>query len=187
MSKYKLAVLGIVLLVALTGCLGGSGNGDAGGNADVDAGNSTTVAVAVGLDAEAQREITGSLNQSEQLLLQRAQFSPGNLTEDETQRAQELQQELQQAQQEAVNEANSGFESAVNATETLTVDDSIQQGGTSLYLVSGSPSEVVALLNRSGVQAITSREQFDALSQQQQQAPVPGPGGGGAPGGAPTP
>ena len=178
--KSKFVVLGVVALVALTGCIGGpGGNGDTGGGADVDAGNTTTVAVAVGLDAQAQQELSGMLNQSEQILLQRAQLAPGNLSSAEQQRAQRIQQEMQQAQQDAVNESSADFESAVDSTETLAVEGSIQQGSTSLYLISGSPSEVVGLLNQSNVQAITSQEQYNQLQQQQQQAP--------APGGAPTP
>jgi hypothetical protein len=184
MSKHKVAVLGIVVLVALTGCIGGlGGDGDGNGNgANVDAGNTTTVAVAVGLDAEAQQELSGMLNQSEQQLLQRAQFAPGNLSTAEQQRAQELQQEMQQAQQDAANQSAANFESAVESTETLTVEGSIQQGSTSLYLVSGTPSEIVGLLNQSNVQAIASQEQYNQLQQQQQQAPAPR-----GPGGAPTP
>jgi hypothetical protein len=176
MSNYKLAVLGVVALVAFTGCLGGLG-GDNGGNGNAsDAGDTTTVAVAVGIGAEAQQEITGSLNQSEQRLLQRAQLAPGNLSDAERERAQRIQGELQQAQQDAVNESNSDFESAVGSSATLSVEDSIRSGSSTLYLVSGSPSEVVGLLNESGVQAITSRQQFDSLAQQQRQAP-----GGGLP------
>lgn len=182
MSKNKVAVLGVVALVAFTGCIGGLGGDGGNGNAS-DTGDTTTVAVAVGIGAEAQQEITGSLNQSEQQLLQRAQLAPGNLSASEQERAQQIQEELQQAQQDAVNESNSNFESAVGETESLTVEDSIQSGSSTLYLVSGSPSEVVGLLNETGVQAITSRDQFDTLAQQQQQAPAPG----GAPGGAPTP
>jgi hypothetical protein len=186
MSKHKVAVLGILALVALTGCIGGlGGDGDGGGNGgDVTAaGNTTTVAVAVGLDTQAQQDLSGMLNQSEQRLLQRAQFAPGNLSTAEQQRAQQLQQEIQQAQQEAANQSASDFESAVESTQTLAVEGSIQQGSTSLYLVSGSPSEVVGLLNQSNVQAIASQEQYNQLQQQQQQAPAPG----GAPGGAPAP
>lgn len=185
MSKYRVAVLGIVVLVAFTGCLGGLGGDDGAGGEEgnngaavVDAGNATTVAVAVGLDSETQQEISGTLNRSEQTLLRRAQLAPSNLSASEQQRAREIQQELQQAQRDAVNESNSNFESAVDGTETLAIEDSIQSGSSTLYLVSGSPSEVVGLLNRSGVQAITSREQFETL-RQQQQAP--------APGGAPAP
>lgn len=184
MSKYRLVVFGVVALVALTGCLNGlGGNGDTGGGdgANLDTGNQTTVAVAVGLDAEAQEELSGMLNTSEQQLLQRAQFAPGNLTQEEQQRAQQIQQDMQTAQQEAVQEAGAEFESAVNASRTLTVQDSIQQGSSSLYLVSGSPSEIVGLLNRSGVQAMTSREQFEAIRQQQQQQSPTAPGGAPAP------
>ncbi|MFP4174895.1 MAG: hypothetical protein ACLFSW_03860 [Halobacteriales archaeon] len=178
MSKYKIAVLGIVALVVVTGCIGGlGGDGDDGANGD-DSSENTTVAVAVGLDAEAQEGITGDLNESEQELLQRAQLAPDNLTESEQQRAQEIQGELEQAQQEAVNETNEEFESTVSDSETLSVEDSIEQGGSTLYLVSGSPSEVVGLVNESGVQAITSREQFDTLAEQQQQQQAPGGGGG---------
>jgi len=181
MSRHKFVVLGVVALVAVTGCLGGlGGDGADGPNGDVEpAGNTTTVAVAVGLSAEAQQNITASLNRSEQRLFQRAQLASGNLSTDEQQRVEDIRRELQQAQQDAVESANSEFESAVNSSATLAVGDSIQSRSSTLYLVSGSPSEIVGLLDRSGVQAIASREQFDSLARQQQQAPAPG--GGGAP------
>lgn len=190
MSKYKVTVLGVVALVALTGCIGGlGGDGNGNGNgANIDSGNTTTVSVAVGLDSQARQEISQMqiLNQSEQQFLRRAQSDPGNLSVSQQQRARGLIRERQQAQrdaqQNALNESGVEFESTVNATETLSIEDSIQQAPSFLYLVSGSPSEIVGLLNQSNVQAIASQEQFRQL-QQQQQAPAPG----GAPGGAPTP
>jgi hypothetical protein len=127
------------------------------------------------------------LNQSERQFLRSAQSDPGNLSASEQQRARGLIRERQQAQQDAqqnaLNESGVEFESTVNATETLSIEGSIQQAPAFLYLVSGSPSEIVGLLNQSNVQAIASQERFNQLQQQQQRAPAPG----GAPGGAQTP
>jgi hypothetical protein len=180
MSKYKIAVFGIVALVALTGCLNGLGGDTGNGGDGVETSGNATVAVAVGLGAEAQQNLTGMINQSEQRLLQRAQLAPGNLSQEEQQRAQEIQTEMQEAQQQAVQESADSFRSTVEGTETLVVQDSIQQGSSTLFLVSGSPSEIVALLEQDGVQALASESQYNQLQQQQQQAP-------GGPGGAPAP
>lgn len=199
MSKKKMVLFGVVAVVVLAGCLGGTG-GDGGNTGDggVDgnesgAGNDAgevTVAVAVGLGEDAPPGVAERLNlsQSDRLLFQR--FRSGqNLTVEEQQRAQQIQREIQQAQQarqeeeeQAVREKREEFEATVNSTRTLSVGGSqrIPQQTSTLFLVSGSPSEILGLLNESGVQAIAGEEQYNRLRQQRQLRQRQ-PGGGGVP------
>ena len=165
-------------MVVLAGCVGGTGgdggndatNGDGVGDGDGAGDERATVAVAVGLSAEAQQEIAGTVNRSEQGLLRRAQLAPGNLTVEERQSVRRIQQETEEARQEALEEARAEFESRANSTRTLSVEGSqpIPQQGSTLFLVSGSPSEILGLLNESGVRAITGEGQYDQIEQQQQ-------------------
>mgnify|MGYP006290363833 CR=1 FL=1 len=183
-------VLLLVVVVALAGCVGGTG-GDGGEGADgvngVDGNESgveTTAAVAVGIGENSPPGVLERLNlsQSDRLLLQQAQQSSGNLSEEEQRRVGELQQDIQQAQQEirqeeqqAVEENRNAFESAVNGSETLAIDDSIDQSSSSLFLVTGSPSEILGLLEEDGVEGILSESRYEDLREQrQQQAPRPG-------------
>jgi len=191
MSKKKMVLFGVVALVVLAGCVGGNG-GDGGNDGDIDGGGAVsdageaTVAVAVGLGEDAPPGVAERLNlsRSDQLLFQQAQQSPDELSDEEQERAQQIQQEVQQAQQElqeeeeqAVQEKIEEFGSTVNSTQTLSVEGSqrIPQQTSTLFLVSGSPSEILGLLNESGVQAITGEDQFNQMQQRQRQ-----PGGGGA-------
>lgn len=181
-------VLFLVAVVALAGCVGGTGGdsgdgvGDANGNeSDVD---EATAAVAVGIGENSPPGVLERLNlsRSDRVLLQQAQQSSGNLSEEEQQRVRELQQDIQQAQQDiqeeeqqAVEENREAFESAVNGSETLVIDDSIDQSSSSLFLVTGSPSEILGLLEEDGVEGILSESQYENLREQrQQQAPRPG-------------
>lgn len=187
MRKTHIVLL-LVAAVALAGCVGGTGGdggdgvGDVNGNeSDVD---ESTAAVAVGIGENSPPGVLERLNlsQSDQLLLQQAQQSSGNLSEEEQQRVGELRQDIQQAQQEiqeeeqqAVEENREAFESAVNSSESLVIDDSIDQSGSSLYLVTGSPSGILGLLEEDGVEGILSESRYEDLREQrQQQAPRPG-------------
>lgn len=191
MSKQKMVLFGVVALVVLAGCVGGNG-GDVGNDGDIDGGGAVsdageaTVAVAVGLGEDAPPGVAERLNlsRSDQLLFQQAQQSPDELSDEEQERAQQIQQEVQQAQQElqeeeeqAVQEKIEEFGSTVNSTQTLSVEGSqrIPQQTSTLFLVSGNPSQILGLLNESGVQAITGEDQFNQMQQRQRQ-----PGGGGA-------
>lgn len=187
MRKTHIILL-LVAVVALAGCVGGTGGdggdgvGDVNGNeSDVD---EATAAVAVGIGENSPPGVLERLNLSlsDQRLLQQAQQSPGNLSEDEQQRVSELRQDIQQAQQDmqeeeqqAVEENREAFEAAVNSSETLVIDDSIDQSGSSLYLVTGSPSGILGLLEEDGVEGILSESRYEDLREQrQQQAPRPG-------------
>lgn len=188
MRKTHIVLL-LVTVVALAGCVGGTGGdgggdgvGDLNGNeSDVD---EATAAVAVGIGENSPPGVLERLNlsRSDQLLLQQAQQSPEGLSEEEQQRVEELQGEIQQAQQEiqeeeqqAVEENREAFESAVNGSESLVIDDSIDQSSSSLFLVKGNPSEILGLLEEDGVEGILSRSRYENLREQrQQQAPRPG-------------
>jgi TolA-binding protein len=183
-------VLLLVAVVALAGCVGGTGGdgGDGANGVNETDGNQSdvemTAAVAVGIGDNSPPGVLERLNlsQSDRLLLQQAQQSSGNLSEEEQRRVGELQQDIQQAQQEmrqeeqqAVEENRNAFESAVNSTETLSIDDSIDQSSSSLFLVTGSPSEILELLEEDGVEGILSQSRYEELREQrQQQAPRPG-------------
>lgn len=173
-------MFGAVALILLTGCLNGvtGDNGDNGLEAEGEA----TVGVAVGMDAETQQAITGDLNQSEQELLQQAQmaqFGEVELSDEELERAEALQQELEQAQQEAVDEIMTDFEGEIDASETLQIEDSIETGAESIYLVSGNSGELIGLLEVRGAEAIVSQGQYQQiLEQQQAQQQMPAPEGG---------
>jgi|GEM_PF-2415692 len=186
MRKTHIALL-LVAVVALAGCVGGTGGDGGDGVNGVDGNESgveTTAAVAVGIGENSPPGVLERLNlsQSDQLLLQQAQQSSGNLSEEEQQRVGELQQDIQQAQQEirqeeqqAVEENRNAFESAVNGSETLAIDDSIDQSSSSLFLVSGSPSKILGLLEEDGAEGILSESRYEDLREQrQQQAPRPG-------------
>lgn len=196
-SKQKVVLFGVVALVILTGCLGGNG-GDGGDAGDIDGGGAVgdtgeaTVAVAVGLGEDTPPGVAERLNlsRSDQMLFRQAQQSPDELSDEDQQRVQQIQQEVQQAQQElqeeeeqAVQEKVEEFGSTVNSTQTLSMEGSqrVPQQTSTLFLVSGNPSEVLGLLNESGVQAITREEQFNRMQQRQQQGGMPGPGGAPAP------
>lgn len=173
-------MFGAVALILLTGCLNGvvGDNGDNGLEAEGEA----TVGVAVGMDAETQQSITEDLNQSEQELLQQAQmaqFGEVELSEEELERAEALQQELEQAQQEAMDDIIADFEGEIDASQTLQVEDSIEAGGESLYLVSGNAGELIGLLDVRGAEAIVSENQYQQIVEQQQaQQQMPAPEGG---------
>ena len=190
-SKQRIVLFGVVALVILTGCLGGNG-GDGGSSGDIDGGGTVsdageaTVAVAVGLGEDAPPGVAERLNlsQRDRRILQQAQQSPGELSAEEQERAQQIQQQIQQAQLEVQNEQEQAiqqrrerFESAVNSSESLAVNDRIDQTQSSLFLVSGTPSEILGLLEEEGVEGILSEQQFSDIVEQQQQQP----GGGGAP------
>jgi len=186
--RKKHIVLLLVAVVALTGCVGGTGGDGGDGTNGVDGNESgvdeATAAVAVGIGDDAPAGVLERLNlsRSDRLLLQQAQQSSANLSEEEQQRVRELQQDIQQAQQDiqeeeqqAVEENRNAFESAVNGSETLVIDDSIDQSQTSLFLISGSPSEILGLLEEDGVEGILSESRYESLREQrQQQAPRPG-------------
>ena len=176
----------LVAVVALAGCVGGNG-GD--GTSDTASGGvesveEATVAVAVGLGDASPPGVLERLNlsQSDQTLLQQAQQSPDELSEEQQQRVQQIQQDIQQARQEireeeqqAVEENRDAFESAVNGSETLAIDDSIDQSTSSLFLVMGNSSEIIGLLEQEGVEGILSESRYEDLREQrQQQAPRPG-------------
>jgi hypothetical protein len=196
-SKQKLVLFGAVALVVLTGCVGGNG-GDGGDAGEIDGGGTVndageaTVAVAVGLGEDAPPGVAGRLNlsRSDRMLFRQARQSPDELSEEQQERVQQIQQEVQQAQQElqeeeeqAVQEKREQFGSTVNSTRTLSMEGSqrVPQQTSTLFLVSGNPSEVLGLLNESGVQAITREEQFNRMQQRQQQRGMPAPGGAPAP------
>lgn len=187
MRKTHIVLL-LVAVVALAGCVGGTGGDGGDGVGDVNGNESgvdeATAAVAVGIGEDSVPGVLERLNlsQSDQLLLQQSQQPSANLSDEEQQRVGELQQDIQQAQQDiqeeeqqAVEENRNAFESAVNGSETLAIDDSIDQSSSSLFLVSGSPSEILGLLEQDGVEGILSESRYESLREQrQQQAPRPG-------------
>ncbi|MDZ7689403.1 MAG: hypothetical protein U5J64_11970 [Halobacteriales archaeon] len=183
-SKYKILFVAVVAMVALTGCLQGAESPNGNENSLENTTDEATVAVALGVGDASPTGVLERLNlsQNDQILLQQAQQSPDELSEEERQRVEELQQEIQQAQQEmqaeeeqAVEENREAFESAVEDSETLAVEDSINQSSSSLFLVTGSPSEILGLLEQDGVEGILSESRYEDLREQrQQQAPAPG-------------
>jgi hypothetical protein len=167
-SLTLVRVLGaLVLLIAAVGvaivAVDISDEADSG----VSSTNERTVAVVVGLDTEAQQDVSDTLSQDEQRLLQRAQLAPEGLSSSERQRVEELQQEMNQSQQEAIEEASSEFESAVDSTDTVSVDGRIQEETSIIYLVSGISPEITNLLNHENVQSVISKDQYNQLARQQ--------------------
>lgn len=169
MSRKKvLMALGIVAVLLFSGCLNGvPGDGGDGGDGN------HTAAIAVGLTAEDQQQIQASLNQSEQALLQRAQF--GQLDQENQSRAEDLNRRLQNQQMEALNSSVDRVRERVEDSDTLEIEGRQDVGGQSLLLVSGSGSEILGLLETEGVTAIASQEQYEQIRRQQQQ-PLPGGG-----------
>lgn len=156
-------VLALAGLVLLAGCLhGGSGNGD--GTADVDS-EESTVGVVAGLSAEDQQELQ-SLQQQLQIEAQQ-----GNMSQQELQ---QRQGEIRERQQQAVNDSLESVRSSIQDTETVEVVDE-GQGQVPVFIVTGSSSEILGLLENERVSAIVSEEQATQALQPQQ---PPAPGGG---------
>lgn len=196
-DRRKLAVLGVVALVLLTGCLhGGSGE-------DVQSGEDATVAIAVGMSNETQQElqqaqqearqqVLADLNDSETTMYQQAQQAQilgGELNETQEQLLQRLQQDIQEAQSDAQEKAEqqrqqtlADVENNISESENLELVDRIDVQGQTLILVRGSPNELVGLLSQPGVKAILRQKQYDRIKQQQQQRQQQG----GVPGGSPS-
>lgn len=195
-DRRKLAVLGVVALVLLTGCLHG-GSGD-----EVESGEDATVAIAVGMSNETQQELSAAQQEARQQVLddlndsetsmyqqaQQAQLLGGELNETQEQLLQRLQQDIQEAQSEAQEEADQArqetladVESNISESENLELVDRVEVQGQTLILVRGSPNGIVGLLGQPGVKAIIQQQQFDQIKQRQQQRQQQG----GLPGGEP--
>lgn len=185
----RTVILGVVALVLLTGCLHG-GNGAENG---LENGEEATVAVAVGMSAEAQQEIQAEqqqaqqefmedLNETEQELLQQAQF--GQVAEEDQALVDDLMAQMEEAgadaealAEDAQQEALDDLDAAVQGSDTLEEIDRLDVQGETLVLLSGNANELIGLLGQPGVHALLDQQQYDQLAEQMAMQEEGFPGG----------